>query len=438
MGNEATSTEWRDLAFLAADLAFETDAEGRFVLLEPETVLGWTSVDLIGQPADTLLPDTGSGFDPFRPGAPVRRRRVQLRTAEGNLASLLVSATPLQDSQGTAIGARGLAIDITRQDARDTSAAGERRRGEVLQRILERMRQETHPSRRMQAALEGTMNAIGAEGIAVAEIMGKQIPVIPRHRFGTGSKEVLIGALSTLDMDEQDVIQTQLADQRPALACPAVTRFGERIALAAWRAPASPAFTLGDQNLLGMVAGVIGAILEHEAIQREMARQIRNDPLTGLLNRRAFLDEALRRIDRLDREGLSGTLMLIDLDDFAPLGRLGPEAGDEALCIMARILRAAVRPADLVARLGGGGFAAWMDGADELTGAERAEMLRVTAPQELTQLAAAPDLPLTISIGIACRRPGRGEELDSLMRRAGLALEDARHGNWRVSHDEPS
>ena len=43
-------------------------------------------------------------------------------------------------------------------------------------------------------------------------------------------------------------------------------------------------------------------VLEHEAIQREMARQARTDPLTGLLNRRAFMDEMVRHIERLERE----------------------------------------------------------------------------------------------------------------------------------------
>ena len=60
-------------------------------------------------------------------------------------------------------------------------------------------------------------------------------------------------------------------------------------------------------------------VLEHEAIQQEMARQARTDPLTGLLNRRAFLEEMARHIDRLDREDQPGTLMFADLDYFKPV-----------------------------------------------------------------------------------------------------------------------
>jgi diguanylate cyclase (GGDEF)-like protein len=98
-------------------------------------------------------------------------------------------------------------------------------------------------------------------------------------------------------------------------------------------------------------------VLEHEAIQREMAKQARTDPLTGLLNRRAFIEEMARQIDRLDREGLPGKLMFADLDNFKPLNDgLGHEAGDEALRRVAKLLRDTVRPTDLVARLGCAGI----------------------------------------------------------------------------------
>ena len=84
-----------------------------------------------------------------------------------------------------------------------------------------------------------------------------------------------------------------------------------------------------------------------------MARQARTDPLTGLLNRRAFVEEAQRRIDRLEREGLPGTLMFVDLDRLKPLNdQLGHEAGDAALVLTSTVLRRMVRPTDLVAPAG--------------------------------------------------------------------------------------
>jgi diguanylate cyclase (GGDEF)-like protein len=433
---------WRDLALLAADLVFETDGEGRFVMLEPELVLGWRAADLLGQPAAALLLPDATGTDPFRPGAPIRRRRARLRRADGGTAALLFTAAPILNGAGRRLGARGLAQDATRQDAQEQEAAAAIRGADALDRMLGRLRAEVLPLRRTQAALDALRDALDAEGVALADAppgaapRGAAMPTImpwARHRSGALTVS-LAAALAVLDDDPAQGIAT---DGRPVAACPVLTRFGERVALAAWRPPGAAAWDVAALRLLGSAAAVLGAALEHEAMQRELARQMRNDPLTGLLNRRAFLDEVNRRIDRLDREDLHGTLLLLDLDEHESLADAEPDTADEALCVLARLLRATVRPADLVARLGSRSFGLWLDGADALTGAERAEALRLQAPQDLAQLAAA-TLPMTVSIGISCRRPSRGEDLDSLMRRATLALNDARPGGWRVSHADPA
>ena len=69
-------------------------------------------------------------------------------------------------------------------------------------------------------------------------------------------------------------------------------------------------------------------ILEYEALQQEVVHQARTDPLTGLLNRRAFIEAVHRDIARLDRAAESGTLMFVDLDSFKSVNdRLGHGAG---------------------------------------------------------------------------------------------------------------
>ena len=189
--------------------------------------------------------------------------------------------------------------------------------------------------------------------------------------------------------------------------------------------------TLLARKLAILIPSLTGAECEH------LQRQARTDPLTGLLNRRAFLDEMARRVDRLERDGLPGTLMFIDLDNFKELNdRSGHDVGDEALCITAALLRSTLRPADLVARLGGDEFAMWLDGADEFTAAERAESLRIEGPKSLIHLADGHDLSLTMSIGITTRWPGRGEDIETLIHRADQAMyqvKRAGRGHWRVA-----
>ena len=91
---------WRDLVLMTADFAFETDSWGRFVFVAPDPALGWPAGTLLGQPAELLLADTSGegGFSPFRPTAPVRRRRAWLRRPDGSTICLAFAAAPMRDA----------------------------------------------------------------------------------------------------------------------------------------------------------------------------------------------------------------------------------------------------------------------------------------------------------------------------------------------------
>ena len=104
------------------------------------------------------------------------------------------------------------------------------------------------------------------------------------------------------------------------------------------------------------------------------------------------------------------------------------------------ILRNTVRPSDLVARLGGDEFALWMDGADHMTSAERADRLCAEVPEALREIACDGCPVPTVSIGIATREAGSGEPVDSLLRRADQAMYGVKRtgrGRWSVAGEEP-
>jgi len=260
------------------------------------------------------------------------------------------------------------------------------------------------------------------------------------HQTGAGMTIVLHTALCLLEGHQTEAKQSCTPDGRHVLVCPCQTRFGEQAGLVLWRSPGGREPDGDDVTLATSATGLIRVILEHESIQREMARQARTDPLTGLLNRRAFFDDMARRLERLEHEGAPGTLMFIDLDNFKALNDCrGHDVGDEALCITANLLRSAVRGHDLVARLGGDEFAIWQDNTDEFSAAERAESLRLLGPQHLAQLSGEGMPGLTMSIGIATRWPGRGEDVEQLIQRADLVMyqvKRAGRGHWRVSRPE--
>ena len=135
---------WRDMVALCADFAFETDRWGRLVFVYPDPALGWPASTLLGQPADLLLAqsDGMGGFNPFRAAVPVRRRRAWLRGPDGVPLCLSFAVAPMLDAAGQIIGVRGVGQDITREEGQDSVLAARLRRGEVVEHILTRMRQE--------------------------------------------------------------------------------------------------------------------------------------------------------------------------------------------------------------------------------------------------------------------------------------------------------
>lgn len=108
----------------------------------------------------------------------------------------------------------------------------------------------------------------------------------------------------------------------------------------------------------------------HELVRRVLTRVSRSrfykhianrDPLTGVLNYRAFIDRLTHELDRAARHDLPFTLVLLDLDRFKQINdRFGHLAGNRALQELVFFLRRKVRKTDLIARVGGDEFAVLM------------------------------------------------------------------------------
>src|SRR3954447_6255709 len=343
---------WQDMVRLGADLAFETDCHGRFSLVAPLDALGWPEGALVGQPAEiVLVPDVrGVSLTPFVPQRPIKACRVWVRRYDGSAACLSFSTAPLPDATSRTGGVRGIAFDVTEYHLHAAHLAGALRRGEVLDFILWCVAQEVMAPRMMDAALSALINALAADGAAVVAASSHGAPTV-LHVSGSGSDAVWASALDLVAGQGIEPKQTTSLDGRSVLAVACRTRFDAKAVLVVWRTVEPRTWDKDDTLLARSAGGIIRMILEHEAIEHEMGRQARTDPLTGLLNRRAFLEEMQRHTDRLDSENEPGTLMFVDMDHFKLLNdQLGHEAGDEALRLTAALLRKTVRPTDLVAR----------------------------------------------------------------------------------------
>lgn len=149
-------------------------------------------------------------------------------------------------------------------------------------------------------------------------------------------------------------------------------------------------------------------ISEREAAEARAQSLARHDPLTGLANRRHFLEELDRRLALVGDEPWAFALLFVDLDRFKPINDVhGHAIGDQLLQVIATRLSGCLRDDSFAARLGGDEFAVLIEDAQDREGVAAA------ARRVLHELAApilVNGLKLTVgaSIGIAmCPQDGR-------------------------------
>ncbi|MCC6890455.1 MAG: GGDEF domain-containing protein [Hyphomicrobiales bacterium] len=125
------------------------------------------------------------------------------------------------------------------------------------------------------------------------------------------------------------------------------------------------------------------------------------DPLTGIANRRAFMQEANGLIKGSPGDTRPAAVLLIDLDHFKSVNdRFGHAIGDRVLQVFAETARASIRSTDLVGRLGGEEFAAVLPNAGRDKAAELAERIRSAFATIAVDIDGRP-VSATVSIGLA-------------------------------------
>ncbi len=202
-----------------------------------------------------------------------------------------------------------------------------------------------------------------------------------------------------------------------SILCPIVIAF-----------PAS-AYTTWQADRLRTAHGALArAHAELSAAHRRLAEKARRDDMTGMLNREAFfgtLDGSRRKTDR-------GALLIIDADHFKRINDThGHLVGDQALLKIAAAISRAVRTGDILGRIGGEEFGAFLVGATDQEATHVAERIR----REVEAIRFRPDgsatLPLTVSIGgTGC---GPDSSVSELMRAADKRLYEAKQGGRNLS-----
>lgn len=202
-------------------------------------------------------------------------------------------------------------------------------------------------------------------------------------------------------------------------------------------AMALPVVTRRDE--MAEVVDAVAALRQHarrqEAMAVERSRLIarlnessNTDFLTGLPNRRCFVDAASKLLPRAAGDGRPVALVLLDLDRFKSINdHHGHDAGDRALVAVAGALKTATRAGDLAARMGGEEFVVLLEGCGEGQALQFAERLREQISCLRVVLADGGMLQLTASLGVAVQCTPDGLP-DDLLRRADAAMYQAKSG----------
>ncbi len=182
-----------------------------------------------------------------------------------------------------------------------------------------------------------------------------------------------------------------------------------------------------DPRLLTLMANVgtqLGRVVERERAREatlKWAEEIRNasirDELTGLYNRRGFLELARHVIEQANRSHKSALLFFVDLNGMKQINdQLGHDEGDRALCDTGDALRATFRASDVVARLGGDEFVALLPEA----GAAQLQLFatRIEAEIALRNGTANRAYRLSASVGGTAYDSSQPETIEALLVKA--------------------
>lgn len=174
--------------------------------------------------------------------------------------------------------------------------------------------------------------------------------------------------------------------------------------------------------------GVVLDVTQQREMLAELAHIANTDELTGLCNRRNFMELARRELRRAKRTGQPLSLIMVDVDLFKRVNDTwGHDAGDEVLRTLASVMRSALREVDICARIGGEEFVVLLPETNRKYARQAAERLRKKT--ETTCIDHGSEcINITISLGLTTWHPSQKidsadtDHLDSLLKSGDIAL----------------
>jgi len=180
-------------------------------------------------------------------------------------------------------------------------------------------------------------------------------------------------------------------------------------------------------------------VTERRKLEQELERQARTDFLTGISNRRHFLNLADLELARARRYGRPFSVLMLDLDLFKNVNdRYGHRVGDLMLQKVVEVCMQILREVDVIGRLGGEEFGIMLPETDAEQAAQVADRVRLAISGASVALPQGGSACITTSIGVATFSQ-QDADVDGVINRADRALYEAKRlGRDRVSVEEGS
>ena len=172
---------------------------------------------------------------------------------------------------------------------------------------------------------------------------------------------------------------------------------------------------------------ILALVKERREAASRMAAEI--DPLTGIANRGAFMDNAARVVERCRREGAPVSVMMFDLDRFKLVNDThGHAVGDAVIRKFCEVTAAALRPSDIFGRIGGEEFAVVLPGLSIEAAHVRADRIRVSFAENC-RFVGDNQVNTTVSCGVSMSVNGE-QTLSALLEYPAHRLDDLLPWNW--------
>ncbi len=416
-----------DVSNAAGEFIWETGPEGTFTFVTGRSndVLGLSPEELIGKsPFDFAIEEDSWNIrkdflDAAQTGQSFNGLEYRCVSGSGEVLWINFNGVPILDSEETVIGFRGAAFDIT-----------DRKKSE----------QELRESEELLSSVSNSVQ----DGLVLMDEDGVVQHYNPAAlRLFKFSSDIFEGMnlRDYVRLDDGGGGQGELFSGRciegsGAGSCPT-----GKLEVICTRSdgsefPAEVAVSPLRRSGSWWVVWSIRDITERKESEEKLLTLATTDSLTGLINRRRFMEKAEAELDRARRYGRPLSMMMLDIDHFKRVNdTYGHDAGDDVLKTLSRLGLEVLRKVDFFGRIGGEEFSVLLPDTSLEGAVQVAERLREEVENAVMETRSG-DLSITISIGVSTLNE-EINNLETMLKAADVALYAAKRGGRnRVSVQE--